>query len=452
MKEAHRTMLGEPNGVMLIRNLAGEDYFIRKQNVLNDVEVIWMRPTASIEGKVRAALVFLMIFTALVLVFDSLMTLVEIVYVALPLRQLERVFKLLGAMKTKEAALAIAQQRDGCFMVKEINGLLCGLAGASSQLHLLKDFMAHSALCSSSESEAHSSSNDSRPPESAAMQVDVPVCGARPRPVCVAYFNLRGFHKWLDSSQDAALTGHTRYVDMILDLSKERRGIVDDLCGDRVSISFNTVIRCCDPVQKGAMLTLHAAKQLSGTLGGVSAAVCSGPALVGNVGCTGLKKFAILGSVVGNVRCLLRCAGVWNTGPLCNAPVATRISYLVQIRHIVPAIVGGEKTLVSELVKLLTLRNEEWMYQMTDDEHVNPHAANNAILEGVYMQDLGGLEEQFNACTYPVARALYSALLDKKAVPLPHYNLDAVPSLPGITSRASSGQPCVVRTVPPTYS
>ena len=452
MQEAYNGMLYEDEADMHIKNFDGTKYFARKMGVINDVEILWMRPTSSVEGKVRKALNLLIVFTLLVLVFDTVVSILEMLFVALPMKRMEATIELVGSMQTEEAMVAIAKQTDKPFLVKEIKGLLVGMAAAANHLHELREFMPQSVLCRDDDD-----TDDSRQPksslshESSMIHVqdsrsvsschNVPVVAAgrctglaARKAVTVACFNIKGFHACLKKGQDAALKDHQRYVEEVMTNSRMMRGIVDELFGDRISVSFNTVMICGVHEQNATMMSLRCTA-LTEIGAGVNAAICTGPASVGNVGCVGLKKFAIFGPLVAASRALVNCATAWESKVLCNFEVAKTACSIIQFRHVIPARLSGKATILSEAECEVTAQdNQEWMYQLSNAESANPHANHNRLIEGIHAENVEGLEGVFAESACPVAKALYTSLLSGK---YERYVVGGVTPRPGIQTRTT---------------
>ena len=448
MQEAYNDMLYEDEVDMHIKNFAGSKYFVRKRTIFNDVEILWMRPTSSVEGKVRKALNLLIFFTVLILVFDTVVSILEMLFVALPMKRMEATIELVGSMQTEEAMVAIAKQTDKPFMVKEIKGLLVGMAAAANHLHELREFMPQSVLCRDDDD------GDETPPASQSSsksftQKSISHCSrslvsshptvvptrcvglSRRKSVTVACFNIKGFHACLKKGQDAALKDHQRYVEEVMTNSRMMRGIVDELFGDRISVSFNTVMICGVHEQNATKLAMRATALAEiGT--GVNAAICTGPASVGNVGCVGLKKFAIFGPLVAASRALVNCATAWKTIVLCNLEVARAAGTCVNFRHVMPSLVCGVSTILTEAKgEVAPQGNEEWMYQLSNAESANPFAVHNRLIEGIHKERLDGLEALAQESTCTVAKALYTSLLSGT---YQRVAVGSVPLLPGETT------------------
>ena len=131
-----------PFGEFRKTSLAGEDTFIRRMDLnYSNLELIWMRPASSVHGKVQEALSFLILFVVLVLVFDIVVAVVEVAYVAFPLAHLSKAISLIGKMQTEEAADSILKYQTKAVMVREIRTLIDGMAVTVKHLREFRRFM-----------------------------------------------------------------------------------------------------------------------------------------------------------------------------------------------------------------------------------------------------------------------------------------------------------------------
>ena len=166
-------------------------------------------------------------------------------------------------------------------------------------------------------------------------------------------------------------------------LAKKSRGIIDDVSGDKVAVSFNTTIPATS--HRGRAVDLYfllrsewdrkAAFQ-------VNAAVATGPVTCGNIGCAGMKKYAVLGNAPLAVRTLERCGRSWGLPLVCDNAVAGDINTRYITRVLVLAQVSGQKAaLLFAVEEKPESEDGEWMYQLDKADRSNPHkAANDAIL------------------------------------------------------------------------
>ena len=443
IQEAYHRMGRERYFDLQTASFDGDEYYALHAPTLDDVEILWLRPTSTIKGKVQKALTYLIIFSALVLAFDLLVSVSEIFFIAMPLKRLEFAIDQIGAMRTEAALDALREYDNRTVAVSEIRSVFGGMLITTQQLQEYKAFMPQSVLYSSDEessggSSAHTvtlsraggSSQGSRSrarsskgsgSEQALYAKQKTEAGnlSRRKRVTAVYCNLRGFLAALHSGSEV-LAVHTAYVEDVVQHTRALHGVVDDLSGDRMSLSFNTVSVCNGHEVKGALLAMHVRAMKDAVAGmlAVSVAVCAAPAMVGNVGCTALKKYSIFGTVLGDVRSLLAAGKAWSIAALCNDVVARQAATSVVMRHVAPALVDGRKMLLSELVEEVGAQAvEEWMYQVAKAESDNPHAVNNAVVEHLYRDSITEAGKLMEGCTCPVARGLYRAAVRENQVP-----------------------------------
>ena len=423
----------------------GEEYYALHAPILDDVEIMWLRRTSTIKGKVQKALTYLIIFSVLVLAFDLLVSVAEIFFIAMPLKRLEFAIDHIGAMRTEVAQDALREYDNRTVAVAEMRSVFSGMLITTKQLQEYKAFMPQSVLYSSEEevsdgtssglrsttvSRAGGSGGSLRRVHSgtkgslngcavyAKQKTDSGNLTRRKR-VTAVYCNLRGFLAALHSGSEV-LAVHTAYVEDVVQHTRALHGVVDDLSGDRMSLSFNTVSVCNGHEVKGALLAMHVRAMKDAVAGmlAVSVAVCAAPAMVGNVGCAALKKYSIFGTVLGDVRSLLAAGKAWSIAALCNDAVAKQAATSVVMRHVAPALVDGRKMLASEMVEEVGAQAaEEWMYQMAQAESANPHAVNNAVVEHLYRDSITDAGKLMEGCSCPVVRALYTFAVRDGKVP-----------------------------------
>ena len=146
VQDAVAVLTGVAYGVFKKSSLDGEDHYLRKAYLHNDVEVIWMRPVSSVQGKVQEALTLLIIFTALVLAFDATISICEVIFIAMPMRRLAKSIVCIGRMETSEAAAHIQKYQDARVMVHEMRTLMEGMGTTVSRLAEYKAFMPEAVL------------------------------------------------------------------------------------------------------------------------------------------------------------------------------------------------------------------------------------------------------------------------------------------------------------------
>ena len=159
----------------------GTEYFIRRVDLkYGGTELIWMRPTSSVQGKVEEALRYLIMFVCLVLAFDLVVAVLEVVYVAMPLLRLTTAIDKLGKMNTTEAENSVKKYRDKTVMVKEIRALMDGMMVTVKHLKGFRTFMPD-VLFDEEDDEEEKGAYDRSPPGLAtntAAIVFTDICGS----------------------------------------------------------------------------------------------------------------------------------------------------------------------------------------------------------------------------------------------------------------------------------
>eukprot|EP01061_Rhynchopus_euleeides_P022948 TRINITY_DN3744_c0_g1_i10.p1 TRINITY_DN3744_c0_g1~~TRINITY_DN3744_c0_g1_i10.p1 ORF type:complete len:1017 (+),score=393.13 TRINITY_DN3744_c0_g1_i10:37-3051(+) len=107
VQEGIASLKGRPYGTFLRTSLDGVDYFLHHDLSHHNLELVWMRPASSVDGKVQEALMYLVIFTTIVLVFDLAISIAEVMFIALPMKRLSVAIRSVADMKTEEAAAAL---------------------------------------------------------------------------------------------------------------------------------------------------------------------------------------------------------------------------------------------------------------------------------------------------------------------------------------------------------
>ena len=423
VQEAFYGMGKEAYSDLVTKTFDGDEFYALNAPLVGDVEIMWLRPTSTIKGKVQTALTYLIIFSVLVLVFDCLVSVSEVFFIAMPLKKLEFAIDQIGAMRTEAALEVLAEFEKTKVAVWEIRSVFAGMLTTTEQLQEYKAFMPQSVLYSSGEESASSKTTNNRTGRApstrssatcttvvAKQRTDMGTLTKRKR-VTVLYCNLRGFLPLLESSEVETVGIHTKYVEEVMLHTKVLHGMIDDLSGDRMSVSFNTVSASTGHEQKGAILAARIVLiPETSDIGELkpAVAVSAGSALVGNVGCAALKKYSIFGAVPADVRRLLEAGKEWEIRALCNDQIAKQAGTAVMIRHVAPALVNGRRMLVSEIVEQLGAQAaEEWMYQLEKAESDNPHAANNQIMECLSTNAIEEAGKHMESCTCPVVRAIY---------------------------------------------
>ena len=215
--------------------------------------------------------------------------------------------------------------------------------------------------------------------------------------VSIALSNINSLHA---TEQNKVVSTLSSYLEVLLESAKAARGIVDDMSGDKVTVCFNTVTSCGLHKVHAAEYALAVRNRMNSGIS-VNVAISSGSAVCGTVGCTGLKKYGVIGSVATDVRSLERCGSKWGVGVLADGDVGKAIDSHFTIRSFVKAKrANGKTTLLSEVVAAREAgQNEEWMYQLESAAAQDPYTKMNSAVVLLYDNKLDEAEEALKGCT-----------------------------------------------------
>eukprot|EP01060_Flectonema_neradi_P037252 TRINITY_DN744_c1_g2_i2.p1 TRINITY_DN744_c1_g2~~TRINITY_DN744_c1_g2_i2.p1 ORF type:complete len:420 (+),score=68.37 TRINITY_DN744_c1_g2_i2:232-1491(+) len=198
---------------------------------------------------------------------------------------------------------------------------------------------------------------------------------------------------------------HTAYIKMILASTTASKGITDSFFGDRVLMTFNAARVCpshCLAMVRVVQGVISGAQNLKITAAGVS-----GHAKCGNMGYDGMKKFTILGPLIGLCSVMERLAKSLNFTFLIDASAnkdATSIYHTrLQNQLYYPKYHAERRVKLYSLEGTKEVTEEEWMYQLQSGEKQDPGKVHSAIMldycEGNYDDALAGLEQCTDDCT-----------------------------------------------------
>ena len=393
-RDAYRKMADEPFNTFKQLSLDGEDYFVRKGGQLHqDAVIIWMRPKSSVEGKVNEALVLLVVFTALVFAFDLMVSVLEVIFIALPMRRLASAIHHVGDLETEVAAAAIAPYEKAHVVVREIHSLMNGMMRSIERLEEFRTFMPDSlrpaaAFSTDDEDKGDTASKDTT--SKSGMQssvVSVEQTGQLGlylvnKSVGLLYVNAVGWWQ-TDTSTEDLLRASTELASFVLQSVATRCGVLDSFSGDRFLVGWNTAKHGCEPAMGAANTAMDLLARTSSPRREFSCALASGSAKVGNVGTATVRRFSILSPLVPWLSVLETYCKVNMLGCVTDEPTSNRITKIVV--RVTNAIVKPKQMTVMPVFHLTDRADEnvqEWMYEldeMQQKENVTEVRAANSI-------------------------------------------------------------------------
>ena len=151
----------------------------------------------------------------------------------------------------------------------------------------------------------------SHPSASSSGGLEDAMCGIKRRSVAIICFNIKGWHAATDDMRDSDIVNVLfEVMTSLMTAVKTHGGIQDCFSGDRLSGAFNAFSACGQHKLCAARAGWQAgqmAKKFStphGTTLPLSHAVAAGSARIGHLGCAGMKRVTILGTVVPFVTAL----------------------------------------------------------------------------------------------------------------------------------------------------
>eukprot|EP01061_Rhynchopus_euleeides_P000348 TRINITY_DN10225_c0_g1_i13.p1 TRINITY_DN10225_c0_g1~~TRINITY_DN10225_c0_g1_i13.p1 ORF type:complete len:893 (+),score=190.28 TRINITY_DN10225_c0_g1_i13:299-2680(+) len=229
--------------------------------------------------------------------------------------------------------------------------------------------------------------------------------------ICVRHItmlvsNIIGSHAM---SPDTLKDAMSQHVACFMACAKARYG-VPEVTGDKVVVCFNTILNTSRHKVQAAELASGVREKLSDVLN-LSMAAATGSATCGNFGCTGLKKYAVFGSVATTAHALERFGRSYRIPIVCDGSIAADTESLFFLRRIARVFTNcGSTTMLHELADAKSLAAYEWMYQMEYASLNDPYRPVNAAVEAIYSFNLEHAKECLDKAT--VGKALAVQLLD----------------------------------------
>ena len=406
LQQAYVKFNAEPFDVFTKLTLDGDEYFARKTHIFSNAELFWLRPVSSIQGEVNKALVLLIIFTSVVLAFDIMISVVEVVFIALPLKRSSQAIQALGNLDTAVAASAVEEYATRCFMVSEVKSLIHGLSLSIDRLQEFRAFMPESVLAeqhSTEEEEGFTGMSTSQSDKSGSTATTVQSIGSRmhrahqadltlclqSKPISVLRANIVGWSQTFSGCSDKELLSqHGQVLSTVLDCTQG--GVLDSFTGDVFLVCWNTVKAKASYYTK----PLESAIKIKGSVQGftMSFGAACGKAKVGNMGTKTMRRFTVLSDCLPWVSQLeafnktrkLTCTTDVKLMERCKGFPHTVVDAVVHPK-------SGKPVILCNVTGMPTSTNEEWMYALEHTETSAEAQANEfmiAIVNGDFEKKL----------------------------------------------------------------
>jgi len=205
--------------------------------------------------------------------------------------------------------------------------------------------------------------------------------GLSKRSLSMAVLGVHEWHSVVEKDTDPAGKFAT-FLGCLLEVYTTHKGIPETFNGDRITCSWNTVKPCaghkvkcidaCSTIQQKVKTVLTDL----GIYNGFSISAVCGDARVGNVGCQGMKKYAIKGGMVTLLYLIERIGRTICAPLLVDRWIfsETTGSFLYRAAEWVRFTKRSTKPfLVYELTGRKSASEDEWMYQLEEGEKSDPH-------------------------------------------------------------------------------
>ena len=423
LKKAFDDLVNEDvyEGTFRTMTLDGEEHFVRRSATFHqDLFLLWYRPKSTVQGKVQEALVVLIIFTALVFVFDLLVSTLEVVFIAQPMRQLSAAIQNVSNFETESATAAISRYDNAHVVIKEINSLMVGMLFTIQRLEEFRTFMPQSVVpgqqdeAEESAGQSVTSLSDGSSPVSRMSSVSQTVSATAPatvntpatvlglhltsKDVGLLYVNALGWDTRQDS--EGVLRASNALAAYVLGCVAQHSGVLDNFSGDRYLIGWNTARRTCSP----ATAACNTALRMSAGQGGVcafrlSCAIAFGPAKVGNVGTAQLRRFSVITPLIPWLMTMEAYAKTCNVPRVTDDATSRHLERSILCR-VFDAVVRERPSKVVPLLEVVRKEEftpQEWMYELTELDAKNGDSkAANSIVHCILKRDWEEAAKQYD--------------------------------------------------------
>ena len=299
-----------------------------------------------------------------------------------PLKRLERNMRLVSEMRLDEI------NHGEYSSMSEVKLVQTAFSKMVNNLELFREFLPASVF-RSEENELSTADQSSHPSTAMRSQSS---CRSHQRPMLVLQPELRlkhvsmgiiNFVGFLTKGSETELQHELcDYISTIAKLCQDSRGVPEGFYGDKVCLHWNAIV----PVTSHGCLAsncCYSAQQLLLTSDcKTSVAVVSGEVSCGNMGCTGMRKFTFLGSLVPWLMVLERHNSVFGTDFLVDQYVQSDITTSFVCKLLESLYFEKHSSLgilVYQVVNPIPVTSPTWMYKLGDE--INPFTRRNLVLQ-----------------------------------------------------------------------
>eukprot|EP01004_Peranema_trichophorum_P003570 NODE_2551_length_1553_cov_20.026573_g2197_i0.p1 GENE.NODE_2551_length_1553_cov_20.026573_g2197_i0~~NODE_2551_length_1553_cov_20.026573_g2197_i0.p1 ORF type:complete len:491 (+),score=68.99 NODE_2551_length_1553_cov_20.026573_g2197_i0:135-1475(+) len=243
----------------------------------------------------------------------------------------------------------------------------------------------------------------------------------------IVMVNISGFHHIVAQNHTFAEKFHSTLLDYMLNVVHQTRGLAEPFFGDHLMVSYNTLSKsgihhqcACRASIKFKQCIQIASKQLldmdiqpSMTIG-----ISSGQVHIGTMGCSGMKRFSIIGPCVNLAYMLERLCCLYEASVCVDQVVQGQTSTQFYFKIVDRVLYNKYSENPMFIYQLVSEKNQdtqdEWMYEVNDAEAGDPHKKYNSAWKLFVNGKFTEAKEQLHHCT---SNEYLLKLIDKKVGP-----------------------------------
>ena len=220
--------------------------------------------------------------------------------------------------------------------------------------------------------------------------------------VAVLFVNVRGFQASIDSKNlTEGLTLCSKISGLVLKEVREQKGVVAQFHGDHFLATFNAVSPAASPAKRAAIAAVKMSDvmktmQLRGSFG-----VSFGTATCGNIGCSDLKAYSVVGAAVVQAAAMERLAKLFSNrtdGEIAVLAIdkCSQDCECELFLQAVDYVAMPQPMLVMAVMSLKSAKEDEWMYRLQEAESKDPYAHINNGFRALVNGDVEGAKSSLN--------------------------------------------------------
>eukprot|EP00755_Sulcionema_specki_P024545 Sspe_Gene.81433::Locus_52183_Transcript_1_1_Confidence_1.000_Length_1786::g.81433::m.81433 len=252
--------------------------------------------------------------------------------------------------------------------------------------------------CFEAEPDSDSEQESLRSGSSSSTSAHVTNHGPRVMAKCVSMMVLK-VQRYLERVDEHSLHRFQRkWVVECLKTVRACRGVVDDVNGDLLVAVFNGSRQCVTHSEAALRCAVQLGKNASM---GYGIGVGCGKCLCGSIGSDDLRRYTVVGEVVGQVKLLSELANEWSRRVLATEKVVENSKGTVLGKLLVERVVFPPQTTpvcLYEVTGEVQYEYDEWLYRLGGKIPDNPYTAMNQAVAAAHIGDFTTAFAESEAC------------------------------------------------------